>query len=78
MKTILFNGLTEEEKKALLGQVKSSILRDQILKFIDQELSVAIAKADYDNPSWSHKQAHINGQREAYNKIKKLFDHKET
>ena len=27
---------------------------------------------DYDSPSWSHKQAHYNGMREAYSKILEL------
>lgn len=74
MKSILHQGLTPEEIKILEGQLKSSILRDVLMKFLDQELSKEVAKADYDNPSWSHKQAHMNGRREAFNNIKKLFD----
>jgi cellobiose-specific phosphotransferase system component IIA len=29
---------------------------------------------DYDSPSWSHKQAHLNGRREAFQEILKLLD----
>ena len=28
----------------------------------------------YDTPAWSHRQAHLNGMRQAYNEILKLTD----
>ena len=36
-----------------------------------------VKSTDYDSPSWSHKQAHLNGERAAYQKILSLLDFKE-
>ena len=33
---------------------------------------VKTKEADYDCPSWSHKQAHLNGYLQAYNEILQL------
>jgi hypothetical protein len=36
-----------------------------------------VSVKDYDHPSWSHKQAHVNGKLEALNLILKLIDKKD-
>ena len=38
-----------------------------------EETSLARSEIDYDCPSWSHKQAHINGARETLAKIRSLI-----
>lgn len=76
---IWFRGMKPDDKDRLLNSLKNSELSEkiqEILKTFERELTMN--KADYDSPSWSHKQAHYNGMREAYNRIQKLFDHKEN
>lgn len=33
-----------------------------------------VKAVDYDSPSWSHKQAHLNGRIEAYREIVELLN----
>lgn len=47
----------------------------QILSEEEAEVSRTEVSADsYDNPSWSHKQAHRNGQRAMLRKIQQLIN----
>lgn len=76
---ILFRGLSDKEKdefKRLL--IHSDLIRrlvNVIKSFREEEESVPVA--DYNSPSWSHRQADRNGSVRAYNRILKLLDHKE-
>ena len=65
----------EALNKAILGSTVlrnrlSSILKEKLEALDSQECSVA----DYDNPSWSHKQAHRNGQKASLVEVLKLID----
>ncbi len=67
-------GLQGQEKADVEALVKSNtILLDRLTKIlynmqVSREQSVL---GDYDTPSWSHKQAHLNGESAV---IKKLLD----
>lgn len=66
----------EEDKEELKGYLLNSsrlftLLKDMIQRRFDQEGGARVA--DYDNPSWSHKQAHKNGRADAYEEIYKLL-----
>lgn len=71
-----FRGLTkqeiEERKKFLLSEQKTlDILREIVYNMrISQE---TISETDYDSPSWSHKQAHLNGESSAFRRIERLL-----
>lgn len=70
-----FKGLDEKEieerKKHLLANKKTlDIVRD-----IVYNMGIGagrVTEKDYDCPSWSHKQAHTNGLKEAFQRIEKL------
>lgn len=77
LKTVWFQDLPKSEqedfKKIVLGSKK---VLDKLSKIVynrynDGEL---VKTNDYDSPSWSHKQAHLNGKREAYQEILDLLD----
>lgn len=68
------HGLSGPEKQQIEETVKgSTILLDRLTKILYnmQESKAATVLADYDSPSWSHKQAHLNGQLDI---IRKLAD----
>jgi hypothetical protein len=48
-------------------------LREILLKELDSIESWETNPNLYDNPSWSHKQAHLNGQRAVYLQTLKLL-----
>lgn len=68
----------QKEKKEFESVVRSSSfllsrLRDLLSEY-EREIDLSETKLDvYDSPSWSHKQAHQNGRRQAYRKIKELL-----
>jgi hypothetical protein len=65
----------ERFQNTILGS-KSVLQRLQVLmnemkEDVDtQELSIKI----YDNPNWDHKQAHLNGFKEAIKKINRIIN----
>jgi hypothetical protein len=74
-----FKGLKEDEKKELILSITNSPAIKVLLKIVSGwENELKTKRSDYDNPSWSHRQAHDNGLAEAYSKIKRLLDQKET
>lgn len=81
--TTWLKGKTKEEIESLTSLLSnSSHLCNELLNILDQ-LDAEEARAEtnleeYDNPSWSHKQADRNGARRAYRKIKALFKFMET
>ena len=67
---------TEGEKEELRQYLFNSsrlftLLKDMIQRRYDGESGAKVV--DYDNPSWSHKQAHKNGRCDAYEEIYKLL-----
>lgn len=61
--------------KSVLQRLQA--LMNEMKEDVDtQELSIRI----YDSPNWDHKQAHLNGFKEAIKKISKIInlDQKET
>lgn len=48
-------------------------LRQLIEEFETECQSKETSLSEYDTPSWSYKQAHMNGQRSAYTRIKNLL-----
>lgn len=65
----------ERLNKAVLGSVTirnrlAEIIKEKLEALDSQECSVA----DYDSPSWSHKQAHRNGQKASLVEVLKLID----
>jgi hypothetical protein len=76
-------GKTEQEQAAIRSLLSnSSALIHEILHILDQldneEARAETNLTEYDNPSWSHKQADRNGARRAYRKIKQLFQMETT
>lgn len=77
MKEAWLSGLKGQEREDFKQFVlNSKIVLDKLNKIVynmykGQEL---VTSADYDSPSWSHKQAHTNGYREALTKVLDLLD----
>lgn len=70
-----FIGVPPAEREAIKNLVLSSpILLDKLQKILYniQESKEATVLGDYDSPSWSHKQAHLNGQNDMIRKMLKL------
>jgi len=77
VKTILFNGLKGDEKENFKISVRQSKnVLDKYREIVYNMLTEAstVASTDYDNPSWSHKQAHTNGFCEALRKVDELLN----
>lgn len=71
-----------EKKESLTKTVLNSsyiltilrtILEDEEIRIYNEEAN--LSEDQYESGSWSHLQAHRNGLKEAYRKIKKLTDH---
>jgi hypothetical protein len=62
----------EEFKKSLFGSKK---VLDKLLEICYNKSKVVESPklTDYDSPSWSHKQAHMNGRLEALQEIIQLI-----
>lgn len=75
MKTVnqaWLTGLSGEEKEKMRQEVLTSQnLLDKLVEILYniQEKKETTVLADYDTPSWSHKQAHINGECAALRKV---------
>lgn len=53
--------------------ISSKLVLDKLIEVCyNIKKSLDIESYDYDNPSWSHKQAHINGQKQMLEKIVSL------
>jgi hypothetical protein len=75
VKTIWLEGLRDqerEERKVLIkGSKKTLDILSKICYNMYREAEES-SLADYDSPSWAYRQAHINGLKEAYGKIKEI------
>lgn len=69
-------GLPPAEKKEVEELVRgSTILLDRLRKILYnmQESKESTVLVDYDSPSWSHKQAHLNGQLDMLRQLQKIL-----
>lgn len=74
--TLWFRNTPPEEVEKLKEILKSgSLLLDKLYEICyNRSIELKkVSKPDYDNPSWSHKQAHLNGQLEELELILKLI-----
>lgn len=80
-KTIWFQDLkTSKEKEDFVNTLLNSQKVLDKLREIVYNMSIdreKVKSTDYDSPSWSHKQAHFNGEQAAYQKILDLLEFKE-
>lgn len=79
MDTRWFKGNNPEAAKSLV--LNSSRVLGKLTEILQEELDALDRQeqfyTDYDNPSWSHKQAHRNGDRAALLRVLKLLDVKD-
>lgn len=77
MKTVWFEGLKAEEKENFKNEVLGAQkVLDKLTKIVyNRTIEVQNTPiADYDCASWSHRQAHQNGQVAAFKEIIALLD----
>lgn len=70
------SGLKGRDKQEMEELVKTStILLDRLSKILYnmQESKRKTVLADYDTPSWSHKQAHLNGELEVLRELQEIL-----
>lgn len=71
-----FKGLNkteiEERKKFLASEQKVLDILRKIVYNIRTSQEI-VSENDYDSPSWSHKQAHLNGESSALRRIERLL-----
>lgn len=65
----------EDREKMKKNVLDSTILLDKLKEILYnmQEGKREVVIGDYDNPSWSHKQAHLNGETAALQKVISLL-----
>lgn len=66
----------EEKENFKQNLLNSKIVLDKLLEIVynmDKERE-EVSFNDYDSPSWSHKQAHTNGYREALRRVIEVID----
>lgn len=75
MNTLWFKGTKPTAKSKQELQAKLANAADafeELHKVLELQIKDKTTEADYDNPSWSHKQAHVNGFNEALRLVMKL------
>ncbi len=73
-KELWFRGLDAKDKESLERALDSSILARRLAAILeDWSREHVVTKGDYDCPSWSHKQAHLNGIEEILTRMKSLL-----
>ena len=67
----------EAKKKFEEYVLGSGLLLERLLEICESEIKNVDTsrEIEYDKPNWDYRQAHKNGVREAFQKIKKLCDH---
>lgn len=74
-KEIWFRGLSPEDKESLKRALHSSILAERLRTIIqDWKRELPVSPNDYDSPSWSHKQAHKNGQEDILTRLLSILE----
>jgi hypothetical protein len=75
MQAIWFKNVkTEEDKAKRKAEVLNYRNAFDDLRALLSSMYPEFTIPDYDNPSWSHKQAHYNGEREAIRKVINLIN----
>lgn len=72
----LLSGLRGEDRDKMKELILSNtILLDKLTQIVYnmQEGKRSTVLVDYDTPSWSHKQAHLNGEIAAFQKVIELL-----
>lgn len=72
---VWLHGLKGEDREKMKAFVlANTILLDKLAKILYnmQVRSESTVLSDYDTPSWSHKQAHVNGFNDAIKKISEI------
>ncbi len=72
----LLSGLRGPEREKMKNIVlENTILLDKLKQILYnmQEGKRSTVLVDYDTPSWSHKQAHLNGELAAFQKVIELL-----
>lgn len=73
-KELWFRGLSPDDKKSLENGLRTSLLAERLRTIIQVwENELPVLSADYDSPSWSHKQAHRNGQAEILRRLRSIL-----
>lgn len=68
---------THKDKfKKDLSHVLASSVVERLVTLIKQEIKNREVNTDYDSSAWAYKQAHINGERQAYRNVLKLLGEK--
>ena len=67
------------DKEATTSLVNNStavlgLLRSIVARKIEAQQRTEISQAAYDNPSWSHKQAHFNGRMQVLRELDQLLN----
>lgn len=81
MKTVWLGNLKNEQRDAFRQSIlQSKIVLDKLREIVYNKVKEAesVSIADYDAPSWSHKQAHTNGYNNALREILELLDIKDA
>lgn len=76
MKTEWFGSLRGEERENFkLSILSSKIVLDKLQEIVYNmyKKEESVHSTDYDSPSWSHKQAHTNGRRDALRQVLDLI-----
>jgi hypothetical protein len=76
MKAEWLGNLKGEDRENFKNSILSSkIVLDKLNEIVYNmyKKEESVSTADYDSPSWSHKQAHTNGRREALKQILDLI-----
>lgn len=71
-----FKGMSDKEIEEFKLFLVSNQKMLDILKEIVYNMRISTGKVlekDYDSPSWSHKQAHLNGKNEALDRVYRLL-----
>lgn len=79
MKTSLLKGLDKKDEEEMKGLfIQALRLRKQFINVLDEKRKSIqkerLDKQDYDNASWSYKQADLNGYERAINELISLLD----
>ena len=71
------NAKSQEDKFAKRAELKSFKNAFEALDAVLAEMEEVPSKNDYDCPSWSHKQADINGANRMLREVRKLINIKD-
>ena len=71
------NAKTKEDKEAVTAQLKKFKNAFEALDELLVKMEETTSKVDYDCPSWSHKQADMNGANRMLREVRKLINIKD-